>query len=182
MIYTNGLTEQLNDNYKERLNILAVIEDIRQHHLVRDYAQFYLTKNGELKSMVKDDSSLTEAARLQVEGRVAKIHSLIENYNETYKKIRKIIAQLPPEQALYVFKECAKESIRLYDEVNDDLVKEMKKYNAIAPDFQGKVDVSKLKNLPWSKKVTLTILQQYIDYEIAFYKSFEEQINNTKSK
>lgn len=182
MINIEELANHLNDNYRERLSILAMIEDIRQHHLVRDYAEFYLDKNGELQSRLINDASLSYAAKIQVEGRIAKIHSLIENYNQTYKKLRKIIMELPSTQALCILKDCAKESIKLYDEVNDALVKDMKKYNAIDPNFKGKVDLTKLKNLPRSRKVTLTVLQQYIDYEIDCYKNFEEEMNCNKTK
>ena len=90
--------------------------------------------------------------------------------------------ELPSTQALCILKDCAKESIKLYDEVNDALVKDMKKYNAIDPNFKGKVDLTKLKNLPRSRKVTLTVLQQYIDYEIDCYKNFEEEMNCNKTK
>ena len=179
---TEGLINHLNKNYRDRLKILATIEEIRQHHLVRDNAEFYLDKDGELKARIKLDNDLSYGEKLQVEGRIAKIHPLLSNYNQTYKKLRKIITELSPAKALFILKECAKESIKLYDEINDVLLKDMKEHNAIDQDFQGKIDLNKLRNIPKSRKVTLTVLQQYIDYEIDFYKHFEEEMNNSKTK
>lgn len=173
MVDTKQLVENINNVYRERLRVLATIEEIRQHHLVRDYAQFYLDKNGELQSRIVEDANLSDAAKLQVQGRINKIHSLIDSHNQKYKSIRNTIMKLSREKALCVLKECAMESVKLYDEVNDALLKDMKKYNAIDQNFQGKVDLTKLKNLPNSRKVTLTILQQYIDYEIDCYKKLE---------
>lgn len=177
-----NLIKQLNDNYQERLMVLATIEEIRQHHLVRDNAEFYLDKNGELKAVIKSTSNLSYAERMQVEGRIAKIHSLLNNYNQNYRNIRNEIAMQPLKKANYLLKECVKESIRLYDEVNDALVKDMKKAKALDQDFQGKVNINTLKNNPRTRKVTLTVLQQYINYEIDCYKQFEEDLNNSNIK
>ena len=147
MINIEGLVNHLEKNYRERLKLLATIEEIRQHHLVKDNAEFYLDKNGELKARIIEENDISYAERLQIQGRIAKIHPLLDNYNQTYKRLRKIITELPPEKALYILKECAKESIKLYDEINDVLVKDMKQCKALPEDFEGKVDISTLKNL-----------------------------------
>ena len=179
---TEELFKRLQNNYRERLMILATIEEIRQHHLVRDNVDFYLADNGELKSVIHNNNNLSKAEKMQVEGRIAKIHQLLSNYNQKYIKLRALIKQLPSDKAIYIFKECAKESIKLYDEVNDLLVEDMKKAKALDQDFQGKVDISTLKNNPRTRKLTLTILQQYINYEIDCYKQFEEDLNNSNIK
>ena len=182
MANIEGLIEHINKNYRDRLKVLAAIEEIRQHHLVRDNAIFYLDSDGELKGKVLENNNLSSADLLQVRGRVAKLSPIISNYNQTYKKLRKIITELPQNKALYILKECAKESAKLYDEINNVLVEDLKQHNKLPEDFEGRIDLNRLKNTPRARKVTFTVLQQYFDYETNFYKQFEEELNNSKLK
>ena len=172
-----GLISHLNKNYRNRLKILAMIEEMREHHLVRDNAEFYVNENGELKGRLKKDNELFYAERLQVEGRIAKLHPLLTNFNQTYKKLQKIVLELPKDKALRTQKECIKESIKLYDEINDLLVKDLKAKNKLDENFEGRIDLSKLKNIPKAKKVTLTVLKQYIEYETKVYEELEAKYN-----
>ncbi len=182
MIDIEGLVNHLNQNFRDRLKLLATIEEIRQHHLVRDNAEFYLDKNGDLKVRIKEENDISYADRLQIRGRIGKIHPLLDNYNQTYKRLRKVVTELPADKALFILKECTKESIKLYDEINNVLVEDMKEHNRLPEDFEGRIDLNRLKNTPRARKVTLTVLQQYIDYEINFYKQFEKEINDSKTK
>lgn len=144
---------------QKRTDLIDAMERYRYHHLIRKNVKFYLDENGLVKYSINENVSLED--RRAVTARMTKIDKILEEYNNFYGFVLSEIKR--SKSAGKMLKVFAEKSLAHKNEFYEKTKESIMNNERVRP--KGEFDVNKLTDCVATKKNSLLLMQDMINFE-----------------